>query len=141
MSSANSARTHRNDAAVYVITIDGTQSAIASYRQTVTGANATSGADSNILAGFSQSTLTYRMAITTPAFGQQVRHDNVFAVARSHCSRSPRQDLSYDAGFVEAFGLGDFVWFDSNADGVQSTGETGIGGVNVTLYTDASCVS
>lgn len=92
MSSAKlpTARTHHRNAAVYVITIDGTQSAIALYRQTVTGANATSGADSNILAGFSQSTLTYRMAITTPAFGQQVRQMclPVFVlIARDRCVR------------------------------------------------------
>ena len=47
-------------------------------------------------------------------------------------------DLSIDAGLYNpaATGtIGDFVWNDANADGVQDAGETGISGVTVTLYT------
>ncbi len=35
--------------------------------------------------------------------------------------------------------LGDFVWNDADADGVQDTGETGIPNVTVELYTNADC--
>ncbi len=40
-----------------------------------------------------------------------------------------------DAGLVLAGGtIGDYVWFDVNGDGIQDAGESGIGGVAVTLY-------
>ena len=35
-------------------------------------------------------------------------------------------------------GLGDFVWMDSDGDGVQDTGESGKGGVTIDLYRDAN---
>jgi uncharacterized repeat protein (TIGR01451 family) len=40
-----------------------------------------------------------------------------------------------DAGIYETASVGDFVWKDSNANGVQDGGETGLDGVTVTLYT------
>ena len=33
--------------------------------------------------------------------------------------RARVQDATFDAGFVLPFGIGDFVWADTNADGVQ----------------------
>jgi hypothetical protein len=44
-------------------------------------------------------------------------------------------DLSVDFGFIEnkAGEIGDFVWNDANSNGVQDAGETGLGGVTVTL--------
>jgi hypothetical protein len=50
--------------------------------------------------------------------------------------RAARRTLTFDAGFVQPFGLGDFVWRDTNANGVQDAGEPGIGNVLVTLYRD-----
>ncbi len=35
--------------------------------------------------------------------------------------------------------LGDFVWYDANQNGLQDTGEPGINGVTVNLYTNGSC--
>ncbi len=35
---------------------------------------------------------------------------------------------------IQSAALGDFVWNDVNANGIQDTGETGINGVTVTLY-------
>ena len=45
------------------------------------------------------------------------------------------EDLDQDFGYVEPLlgSIGDFVWLDANADGVQDAGETGIEGVTVTL--------
>ncbi len=40
----------------------------------------------------------------------------------------------YDFGVTLPSGLGNFVWFDTDADGVQDVGETGVPGVEVTLY-------
>ncbi|MCB9020074.1 MAG: hypothetical protein H6546_07070 [Chitinophagales bacterium] len=49
-------------------------------------------------------------------------------------------DPSWDAGLVLSSGievrLGDYVWLDTNSDGVQDAGENGIGGVVVNLYRD-----
>ena len=40
-----------------------------------------------------------------------------------------------DAGLYENAALGDLVWLDANANGIQDTGETtGVAGVTVTLY-------
>ncbi|GAB4028663.1 hypothetical protein GCM10028809_16830 [Spirosoma gilvum] len=40
-----------------------------------------------------------------------------------------------DAGFfIPSAGLGDFVWLDSNKDGIQDSGEPGIAGVTAILY-------
>jgi len=43
-------------------------------------------------------------------------------------------DLGWDAGYVQTAALGNFVWHDINANGIQDAGETGIGGVSVSLY-------
>jgi protocatechuate 3,4-dioxygenase beta subunit len=45
---------------------------------------------------------------------------------------SGQQDNSWDAGMPLA--IGDFVWEDSNADGIQTPGELGLDGVTVNLY-------
>ena len=50
---------------------------------------------------------------------------------------SGQSDLNLHAGFFlneEPASIGDFVWFDYNLDGVQDATETGIPGVEVTLY-------
>ncbi len=41
---------------------------------------------------------------------------------------------SIDAGIVEFASIGNFAWFDKNANGVQESGENGIADVLVTLY-------
>ncbi|WP_048327125.1 SdrD B-like domain-containing protein, partial [Crocosphaera watsonii] len=49
---------------------------------------------------------------------------------------SGESNPTIDQGFYQTASLGDFVFEDSNADGIQSAGETGIGGVEVTLLAD-----
>jgi hypothetical protein len=44
-----------------------------------------------------------------------------------------RNNPNIDGGFVPVGSLGDYVWFDSNKDGLQTTGESAIGGVKVYL--------
>ncbi|WP_281256912.1 SdrD B-like domain-containing protein, partial [Candidatus Chloroploca asiatica] len=46
---------------------------------------------------------------------------------------SGQVDLTWDAGLVEPVSLGNFVWHDVDADGIQDVGEPGIPGVTVTL--------
>jgi len=46
-------------------------------------------------------------------------------------------DPSWDAGFyIPRASLGDFVWYDTNQDGVQDPNEVGVPGVKVILYDD-----
>ncbi|MGL4173047.1 MAG: SdrD B-like domain-containing protein [Actinomycetota bacterium] len=44
-------------------------------------------------------------------------------------------NLTVDSGFVfPSVSVGDFVWLDANHDGIQDDGESGLGGVTITLY-------
>ncbi|WP_211221721.1 SdrD B-like domain-containing protein, partial [Spirosoma panaciterrae] len=46
-----------------------------------------------------------------------------------------QQDLTVDAGLIPLkASLGDYVWLDTNQNGQQDTGETGVASVTVTLY-------
>jgi protocatechuate 3,4-dioxygenase beta subunit len=47
---------------------------------------------------------------------------------------NPSSNLTVDFGFFRPASLGDFVWLDKNANGVQDSGETGIPGATVNLY-------
>ena len=42
-------------------------------------------------------------------------------------------DLTVDFGYYKPVTIGDYVWNDSNGNGIQNAGETGIGGVTLTL--------
>ncbi|MEI6179162.1 MAG: SdrD B-like domain-containing protein, partial [Chloroflexales bacterium] len=44
-------------------------------------------------------------------------------------------DRRYDLGLYQYASVGDFVWHDQNGDGIQDSGEPGIGGATVELYT------
>ncbi|MCB9149008.1 MAG: carboxypeptidase regulatory-like domain-containing protein [Caldilineaceae bacterium] len=44
------------------------------------------------------------------------------------------QDLSLDMGVYQPASLGDYVWLDRDGDGVQESGESGIEGVRVELF-------
>ncbi|HTX91046.1 MAG TPA: SdrD B-like domain-containing protein, partial [Anaerolineales bacterium] len=46
-------------------------------------------------------------------------------------------NLTVDFSFVQLASLGDRVWYDSNHDGIQDSGEAGVPGVTVKLYTDS----
>ena len=48
-------------------------------------------------------------------------------------------DLDFGFKQLQTGSLGDFVWNDADADGVQDAGETGIPNVTVELYTNSSC--
>jgi protocatechuate 3,4-dioxygenase beta subunit len=49
-------------------------------------------------------------------------------------------NTTIDAGFYQPATLGNFVWNDTNANGVQDAGEAGIGGVTVNLLNSAGTV-
>ncbi|MCA0353764.1 MAG: hypothetical protein LCH85_17360 [Chloroflexi bacterium] len=47
----------------------------------------------------------------------------------------PNTNRSLDFGVFTLGGLGNYVWFDTNGNGIQDGTENGVGGVTVTLYT------
>ncbi len=47
-------------------------------------------------------------------------------------------NTTIDAGLQPPGSLGDFVWSDTDADGIQDAGEPGIAGATVTLYRDSN---
>src|SRR5205085_309814 len=51
---------------------------------------------------------------------------------------SGEDDRTWDAGLYQTATIGDFVWNDTNANGIQDSGETGVAGATVTLYTSAN---
>lgn len=50
---------------------------------------------------------------------------------------SGEDNTTIDAGFFEPGSVSDFVWVDSNGDGIQDAGEVGLAGVTVNLYDSA----
>ncbi|HKN51673.1 MAG TPA: SdrD B-like domain-containing protein [Amycolatopsis sp.] len=56
--------------------------------------------------------------------------------------KDKREDLTLDLGLIPpANRLGDFVWADTNKNGVQDTGEPGVPGVTVTLKNGTTTVA
>ncbi|MDR3431263.1 MAG: SdrD B-like domain-containing protein, partial [Rouxiella aceris] len=53
---------------------------------------------------------------------------------------SNQSDLSWDAGLYQPVSLGDTVWLDKNANGLQDAGEPGLSGVTVYLLDTAGSV-
>jgi hypothetical protein len=45
-----------------------------------------------------------------------------------------QNDFTQDFGFAQTVTIGDYVWVDTNGNGVQDGGEPGLGGVQVILY-------
>jgi len=48
-------------------------------------------------------------------------------------------DMTVDFCFYKASSLGNFVWNDSNKDGIQDGNESGVADVNVTIYNSNDC--
>jgi SdrD B-like domain/Secretion system C-terminal sorting domain len=62
------------------------------------------------------------------------------ATTATYSLKTGEDNLTVDMGIVPAAGtnaLGNFVWKDTNGDGIQTAGEPGVQGVTVTLYNNA----
>ena len=59
--------------------------------------------------------------------------DRVTGMTANEILVSGENNLTYDAGYFKPASIGDFVWDDKDADGVQDAGELGISGVTVVL--------
>jgi hypothetical protein len=85
---------------------------------------------------------TYRVRFDTTGFEQSpadVGNDALDSDAGAGGETGPytllsgQTDLTVDAGLYRLAGLGDFVWLDTNGNGLQDDGATGLGGVTVRL--------
>ena len=54
---------------------------------------------------------------------------------------SGESDPTWDAGLYRPVSLGNFVWNDLNADGIQDGGETGVSNVTVNLLTNGTIIA
>lgn len=60
----------------------------------------------------------------------------------SELTKNGDEDLSLDFGFVKgSVSVGDYVWSDTNRDGLQTAGEPGVPGVKVNLLLDGVVVA
>ena len=87
------------------------------------GGNASDLVDSD--ASFAGASVTATTTATTGVYTLQAGEDN----------------LTVDMGIVPAAGtnsIGNFVWYDSNGDGIQTAGEAGVSGAIVRLYTNGA---
>jgi len=100
--------------------------------------------DANGLYSFSVDPGTYSVAIQTPSgyviTGQDLGGDdakdsdiNASGQTGTYTLAAGQTDLTADAGLYQLAQLGDRVWLDTNKNGVQDSGETGVQGVKVTL--------
>jgi hypothetical protein len=90
----------------YTIGINGAQGSVATLRQTVLGDGSQPQLDSNLRRVANASDVQYEIDVTTPGFGVDL--------------------LTFDAGFVEPFGIGDFVFHDVDFNsGLQVVGGVG----------------
>ncbi len=65
--------------------------------------------------------------------GSNIAADSDAAVSNVVVLSAGEWNKTIDAGYYKHVAVGDFVWHDQDADGIQDSGETGIGGVRLTL--------
>ncbi|HMU64049.1 MAG TPA: SdrD B-like domain-containing protein, partial [Nitrosomonas sp.] len=66
--------------------------------------------------------------------------DNVGGLSGCYTLQPGQNETTVDAGFYKTASLGDYVWVDSNADGIQNDGQTGLNGVTVNLLDGSGAV-
>ena len=117
------------------LTLMGTTGAGASVTQTTT-------TDANGLYQFTEPPGTYTVAVTTPSGYAPTVTGQGTTSTDSNASPSGTtpgtlpgggSDQTIDFGFYQPVTVGNFVWDDSNGNGVQDAGEPGIPGVTLTL--------
>ncbi len=87
--------------------------------------------------------LPYDAKLTTPMAGTDIRRDsNALAVYLNGWGFATnvirlgygQNDMTWDAGIIQTSGsIGDYVWFDTNKNGIQDEENTGIGNIRVIL--------
>ena len=103
----------------------------------------TPGSSNNYVVGFTPPT---GFSTTNPLSGMDKALDSdadlITGKSGSVTLTSGENNTTIDAGFYEpSAGLGDYVFEDKNADGIQNTGDVAIPGVLVTLFQNGSAVA
>ena len=65
---------------------------------------------------------------------------NMAGVVSFTLGQAGQNNFTYDAGYFQPASLGDYVFEDKNANGIQDTGDVPISGVTVTLYASGTVV-
>lgn len=108
------------------------------YRFTVTG-SATPSTDSDAYPATSGALTAFSQPFTIAAGPSG---DTISTATDYPSLRAGHINPTIDAGVIPLGTIGDFVWLDTNGDGLQNGGEPGIAGLTVTLiYPDGSTVS
>jgi hypothetical protein len=78
----------------------------------------------------------YELTSTSPSGNQELdSNPNPISGITGIINLSPGEtNNSIDAGFLPLGSIGDFVWYDTNNNGVQDGGEGGVFGVTLNLY-------
>lgn len=96
--------------------------------------------------GFSNLPIDYVLTTTTGTDSTSNSDANVGTGKTSIINLAQGQyNLTYDAGIYttnssNTNSIGDFVWFDLNKDGIQTSNESGAPGVTVTLYDNTNTI-
>lgn len=77
---------------------------------------------------------TANASITVSVSGQSITRNTTGDPANIAADGSGPATKEYKAGSI-----GDFIWWDIDKDGIQDSGEPGIGGVTLHLYNTANC--
>jgi len=90
---------------------------------------------------FDTNTIPPGFVVTTPNAGEDDSRDSDANPSSGQTAPTPllssgEEDLTLDMGIQEPLGVrvGDTVWEDNNANGIQDPGEPGVAGVTVTLF-------
>ncbi|MGA2500223.1 MAG: SdrD B-like domain-containing protein, partial [Tepidisphaeraceae bacterium] len=104
--------------------------------------SATTTTDANGAYSFTEAPGTYTVSVTTPAGYTPTATGKGTTATDSNPTPSGTtpvalpgggSDTTVDFGFYQPVSIGDFVWTDTDANGIQDSGEAGINGVTVTL--------
>lgn len=75
----------------------------------------------------------YYNSIYIPNLDPRLNSDAINGVISNVSISSGQHNIDNDFGTIQAMEIGDYVWEDLNADGIQDAGEPGIVGVGLTL--------
>ena len=96
----------------------------------------TAGNGAYTITGLVAGTYTARVDTSTLASGLLPTYDLTGGIdgAATFALSSAQARTDLDFGYVQPVAIGNRVWLDANENGLQDAGETGLGGVLVTLY-------
>ena len=114
---------------------------------------ATTTTDSTGHYGFDVAPGTYAVQFVTPSgyvnsavnqgsnSGLDSDYNPTIGKTQNYTLHAGDNNLTVDAGLYKLASLGDFIWYDTNKNGIQDSGEAGVTGVKVDLYFGSTKIS